>query len=91
MAEPLSPLSSRRTGFSRAGTGHTDRMTDLPLHILTDAGFTKEEADTIVESLVQGVDLHGEPTPESPIDIDNLPLSKKEALERFNMAVAADA
>ena len=65
-------------------------MTDLPLHILTDAGFTREEADGIVAALLKGTDLHGEPTNGEPINIDDSPESKKEALEKFNMAVAGD-
>ena len=63
-------------------------MADLPLHLLTDAGFTTDEANSIVDALVKGVDLH---TDTHPIKIENLSDEKKEALERFNMAVAADA
>ncbi|WP_157408240.1 hypothetical protein [Actinoplanes sp. N902-109] len=63
----------------------------MPLHILTDAGFTREEADAIVDALVKGTDLHGGPTDGSELNIDQLPPAKKDALERFNMAVAADA
>ncbi len=57
------------------------------MNILTDAGFTHEEAEAIVEALVRGTDLHDG----SQIDIDALPPGKKEALDRFNVAVAADA
>ena len=63
-------------------------MADLPLHILTDAGFTTAEANLIVEALVKGVDLH---TDTHPVKIEELSAEKKEALERFNMAVAGDA
>ncbi|MFF5172789.1 hypothetical protein ACFY3U_09170 [Micromonospora sp. NPDC000089] len=65
-------------------------MTELPLHILTEAGFTSEEANSIVDALLKGVDLHdGGAGPGSP-DIDALSPEKKDALERFNIAVAAD-
>jgi hypothetical protein len=63
-------------------------MAELPLYLLTDAGFTTEEANSIVDALVQGTDLHSD---DHPIKIENLSTEKKEALERFNMAVAADA
>ena len=66
-------------------------MAELPLNILTDAGFTTEEANSIVEALLKGVDLHGDDANANRINIDDLPPSKKEALERFNMAVAGDA
>lgn len=65
-------------------------MSDLPLHILTDAGFTSQEADSIVDALIKGTDLHAEAAPSHPVNIDDLPTGKKEALERFNLAVAAD-
>jgi hypothetical protein len=60
-------------------------MAELPTDILTDAGFTAEEAEAVVQGLVQGIDLHRD-----PINIDELPPVKKDALERFTMAVAAD-
>ncbi|WP_328338583.1 hypothetical protein [Micromonospora sp. NBC_00421] len=65
-------------------------MTELPTNILTDAGFTADEADAIVQGLVQGIDLHQDTQRTHSINIDELPPEKKEALERFNMAVAAD-
>ena len=65
-------------------------MTDLPLDILTDAGFTREEANDIVDHLLKGVDEHDPDGPDR-IDVEALPPAKKEALTRFTMAVAADA
>ena len=65
-------------------------MTELPTNILTDAGFTGDEADAIVQGLVQGIDLHQDTQQSHSINIDELPPGKKEALERFNMAVAAN-
>ncbi|WP_405093883.1 hypothetical protein OG767_14495 [Micromonospora sp. NBC_01392] len=66
-------------------------MAELPTHILTDAGFTTDEADAIVKALVAGDNLHGDTNAAEPINIDDLPPEKKEALDRFNLAVAADA
>jgi ATP-dependent protease Clp ATPase subunit len=65
-------------------------MADLPLNILTDAGFTADEANSIVEALVKGTDLHIAESNAHSINIDDLPAEKKEALERFTMATAAD-
>lgn len=61
------------------------------MHILTDAGFTADEADGIVQSLVHGIDLHQDHEEPGFVNIDELPVEKREALERFNKAVAADA
>ena len=66
-------------------------MTELPLHILTDAGFTAEEADSVVRHLVDGVDLHDGRPETDRLDVEALPPAKKEALQAFTMAVAADA
>jgi hypothetical protein len=66
-------------------------MAELPTNILTDAGFTADEADAIVQGLVQGIDLHQDQQGTHSFNIDELPPAKKEALERFNMAVAGDA
>ena len=65
-------------------------MAELPMNILTDAGFTTDEADAIVQALLKGVNLHQSGSG-GAVDIDALPPEKQEALERFNMAVAADA
>ena len=70
--------------------GKSGGMTELPMNILTDAGFTTDEADAIVEGLVHGIDLHQDAQRTHSINIDELAPEKKEALERFNMAVAAD-
>lgn len=61
------------------------------MNILTDAGFTSDEADAIVQGLLHGIDLHQDKERTHSLNIDELPPEKKEALERFNMAVAADA
>jgi hypothetical protein len=66
-------------------------MKELPLHILTDAGFTAAEADAVVRHLLAGVDLHDGDPETDRIDVESLPPEKKEAMERFTMAVAADA
>ena len=66
-------------------------MTDLPIEILTDAGFTRAEADSVVRHLLAGVDLHDDDPATDRIDVEALPPEKKEAVERFTMAVAADA
>ena len=66
-------------------------MAELPTNILTDAGFTADEADAIVQGLIQGIDLHQDTQRTHSINIDELSPEKKEALERFNMAVAGDA
>lgn len=60
------------------------------MNILTDAGFTAAEADSIVRGLVHGVDLHQDEQQTHAVNIDELSAEKKDALERFNMAVAAD-
>jgi hypothetical protein len=65
-------------------------MADLPLHILTDAGFTDAEAREVVNRLIEGVDTHTPGEPER-IDVESLPPQKQEALTRFTQAVAADA
>ena len=61
------------------------------MNILTDAGFTTDQANAIVNALVTGKNLHGEPNDDEPINIDDLPPEQKEALDRFNIAVAGDA
>ncbi|GAA2552690.1 hypothetical protein GCM10010435_23770 [Winogradskya consettensis] len=66
-------------------------MAELPTHILTDAGFTSDEAEGVVQALLHGVNLHESSERTHSVNIDDLPDDKKEALERFNMAVAADA
>jgi hypothetical protein len=66
-------------------------MKELPLDILTDAGFTAEEADSVVQHLLAGVDVHDGRSETDRIDVEALPQAKKEAIERFTMAVAADA
>jgi hypothetical protein len=66
-------------------------MTALPLEILTDAGFTPAEADSVVRHLLAGVDEHDDRPETDRIDVEALPAEKKEALQRFTMAVAADA
>ena len=65
-------------------------MTELPTNILTDAGFTAAEADDIVKGLIKGVDLHQDSEKTHAVNIDDLSPEKKEALDRFNMAVAGD-
>ncbi len=65
-------------------------MTDLPLNILTDAGFTGTEARSIVDHLIQGVDMH-DPAGPDRLDIEDLPAAKKEAYTRFVEAVTPDA
>jgi hypothetical protein len=65
-------------------------MTDLPLNILTDAGFTGAEARSIVDHLVQGVDMH-DPAGPDRLNIEGLPDAKKEAYTRFVEAVTPDA
>lgn len=74
-----------------ARTGYWHGMAELPTNILTDAGFTPDEADAIVQGLLQGIDLHQDESRTHSIDIDDLPPEKKDALERFNMAGAGDA
>jgi len=66
-------------------------MAEIPRNILTDAGFTEGEVDMIIQGLVQGIDLHEDGAGAGAVNIDELSPVKKEALERFNMAVAADA
>jgi hypothetical protein len=66
-------------------------MAELPTNILTDAGFTSDEADAIVQGLLKGTDLHQDEQRTQSVNIDELSPEKKDALERFNMAVAADA
>jgi hypothetical protein len=66
-------------------------MAEIPTHILTDAGFTPDEADSIVQALIEGTDLHQDEQKTHAVNIDDLSVEKKEALEHFNMAVAADA
>lgn len=66
-------------------------MKELPLHILTDAGFSTAEADSVVRHLLAGVNLHDDRPETDRIDVEALPPEKKEAFERFSMAVAADA
>ena len=66
-------------------------MAELPTNILTDAGFTSDEADAIVQGLLNGTDLHQDEQHTHSVNIDKLSPEKKDALERFNMAVAADA
>jgi hypothetical protein len=66
-------------------------MAELPTNILTDAGFTADEADAVVQGLLQGINLHQDKERTHSINIDELSPEKKEALERFNMAVAGDA
>jgi hypothetical protein len=65
-------------------------MTELPLNILTDAGFTTDEAESIVDHLVQGVDTHDERSETDRIDVEALPPEKRAAIERFTLATAAD-
>lgn len=66
-------------------------MAELPLHILTDAGFTAAEADAVARHLLAGVNLHDDRPETDRIDVEALPAEKKEAIEHFTMAVAADA
>ena len=66
-------------------------MTELPLQILTDAGFTAEEADSVVRHLKAGVNLHDDRPQTDRIDVEALPPEKKDAVDRFTKAVAADA
>ncbi|MER7334865.1 MULTISPECIES: hypothetical protein [unclassified Micromonospora] len=65
-------------------------MSELPLHILTDAGFTPDEANSVVDHLIKGVDTHDGKSETDRIDVEALPPEKKEAIDKFNMAVAAD-
>jgi hypothetical protein len=65
-------------------------MSDLPLHLLTDAGFTPAEADSVVQHLINGVEVNDDNSSTNRIDVESLPLQKKEALEAFTLAVAAD-
>jgi hypothetical protein len=66
-------------------------MSELPMHILTDAGFSDAEAQSVVRHLVSGVDLHDGSPETDRLDVESLPQAKKDALEKFTMAVAADA
>lgn len=66
-------------------------MTELPLHILTDAGFSTAEAESVVRHLVAGVDEHDDRPETDRIDVESLPPEKQDAFQRFTMAVAADA
>ncbi|QLQ36693.1 hypothetical protein [Micromonospora robiginosa] len=61
------------------------------MNILTDAGFTAAEADAVVRGLMQGVDLHQDRPGADAVNIDALSQEKREALDRFNLAVAGDA
>ncbi|MEW2377164.1 hypothetical protein DER29_2375 [Micromonospora sp. M71_S20] len=65
-------------------------MSELPLHILTDAGFTTDEANSIVDHLLKGVDTHDGRGETDRIDVEALPEEKKAAIDKFNLAVAAD-
>ena len=65
-------------------------MSELPLHILTDAGFTEAESRSIVDHLIQGTDAHAPSGPER-IDVEGLPPGQREAYERFVEATTADA
>ncbi|MEW2378487.1 hypothetical protein AB0883_20600 [Micromonospora sp. NPDC047812] len=65
-------------------------MSELPLHILTDAGFTTDKANSIVNHLVKGVDTHDGRSETDRIDVEALPPEKKAAIDTFNVAVAAD-
>jgi hypothetical protein len=65
-------------------------MADLPLNILTGAGFTDAEAHSIVDHLIQGVDTH-DPAGPDRLDIEALPPAKKDAYTRFVEAVTPDA
>ncbi|MEU7931859.1 hypothetical protein [Micromonospora echinofusca] len=65
-------------------------MSDLPLHILTDAGFTTDEANSIVDHLLKGVGTHDGRAETDRIDVEALPPEKKAAIDKFNLAVAAD-
>ncbi len=66
-------------------------MTELPLHILTDAGFTSAQADSVVRHLKAGVNLHDDRPETDRIDVESLPLEQRAALDRFTKAVATDA
>ena len=65
-------------------------MSDLPLHILTDAGFTPAEADSVVQHLINGVEVNDDNSSTNRIDVESLPPQKREAMEAFTLAVAAD-
>ena len=65
-------------------------MADLPLTILTDAGFTEAEARQVVDHLVKGVDMH-DPAGPDRLNIEALPPAKKDAYTRFVEAVTPDA
>lgn len=91
-AAPASPVRPPpRTGMKPAPMGHADPMADLPLHLLTDAGFTPDEANGIVKHLIQGVDLHDDAPETDRLDVEALPPEKKDAVQRFTLAVAGDA
>lgn len=66
-------------------------MADLPLHLLTDAGFTPEQADAVVRHLKAGVNLHDDRPETDRIDVESLPPEQRAAFDRFTKAVAADA
>ena len=60
------------------------------MHILTDAGFTPEEADSVVQHLIDGVETHDDNSATNRIDVESLPAPKREAIQNFTLAVAAD-
>ena len=75
--------AGRRRGYTRC-------MANLPLGILTGAGFTEAEAREIADRLIQGVDENNPAGPDR-LNIEELPLIKKEAYEQFVEATTADA
>lgn len=66
-------------------------MTELPLHLLTDAGFTHDQANAVVRHLKAGVNLHDDSPETDRLDVESLPPEQRAALDRFTKAVAADA
>ncbi|BCL15916.1 hypothetical protein [Micromonospora sagamiensis] len=59
------------------------------MDILTDAGFTTDEAKRIVDRLIEGVDNRTDQGPDR-IDVESLSPEKQQALNQFTLAVAAD-
>ena len=65
-------------------------MENLPFDILTDAGFTTDEAHSVAQHLLAGVDLHTDDEKTDPIDLEAMSPGRREAVQRFTMAVAPE-
>ena len=65
-------------------------MSELPMDILTDAGFTPAQADSVVRHLKAGVNTHDDRPETERLDLESLPPEQRAAIDRFTKAVAAD-